>query len=136
MGAFPEPRPVKFGRYILLDRINVGGMAEVFRGKMQGVQGFERMVALKRILPNIASDPDFIEMFVDEAKLAVQLQHANIAQIFDAGATSRGRPYFVMEYIEGESITHYCDRKRMTTKGRLGLFLRSAVPFSMRTRRE
>ena len=69
MGVFPQPKPEPFGRYILLDRINVGGMAEVFRGKMAGVEGFERMVALKRILPNIAADPDFVEMFVDEAKL-------------------------------------------------------------------
>jgi serine/threonine protein kinase len=116
VGAFPEPKPVKFGRYILLDRINVGGMAEVFRGKMQGVQGFERMVALKRILPNIAADPDFIEMFVDEAKLAVQLQHANIAQIFDLG-TVEDTYYIAMEYVSGTDLRSMWDRAR--TRNRL-----------------
>ena len=115
MGAFPEPRPVKFGRYILLDRINVGGMAEVFRGKMQGVQGFERMVALKRILPNIAADPDFIEMFVDEAKLAVQLQHANIAQIFDLGQVD-DTYYIAMEYVSGTDLRSMWDRARQRNR--------------------
>lgn len=111
MGFFPEQKPTKFGRYILLDRINVGGMAEVFRGKMQGVEGFERLVALKRILPGIASDPDFIEMFVDEAKLAVQLQHANIAQIFDLGKVDDNY-YIAMEYVSGIDLRTMWDRAR------------------------
>jgi serine/threonine protein kinase len=111
VGAFPEQKPVKFGRYILLDRINVGGMAEVFRGKMQGVEGFERLVALKRILPSISSDPDFIDMFVDEAKLAVQLQHANIAQIFELGKVDE--TYFIaMEYVSGVDLRTMWDRAR------------------------
>jgi serine/threonine protein kinase len=115
VGAFPEPKPVRFGRYILLDRINVGGMAEVFRGKMEGVQGFERMVALKRILPNIAADPDFIEMFVDEAKLAVQLQHANIAQIFDLGTVDDSY-YIAMEYVSGTDLRSMWDRARQRNR--------------------
>ncbi|MBK6688661.1 MAG: serine/threonine protein kinase [Deltaproteobacteria bacterium] len=111
MAFFPEQKPVKFGRYLLLDRINVGGMAEVFRGKTGGVEGFERMVALKRILPNIAADPDFITMFVDEAKLAVQLQHANIAQIYDLGKVDE--IYFIaMEYISGVDLRTMWDRAR------------------------
>ena len=60
-------------------------MAEVFKAKAFGVEGFERLVAVKRILPNIAEDEEFITMFIDEAKIAVQLQHANIAQIFELG---------------------------------------------------
>ena len=60
-------------------------MAEVFKAKTFGVEGFERILAVKRILPNIAEDEEFITMFIDEAKIAVQLQHANIAQIFDLG---------------------------------------------------
>jgi serine/threonine protein kinase len=75
----------------LLERINVGGMAEVFRSKAFGVEGFERLVAVKRILPNIAEDKEFIKMFIDEAKIAVQLNHANIAQIFDLGRRRRQR---------------------------------------------
>jgi len=78
-------KPVPFGKYYLLERINVGGMAEVFKAKAFGVEGFERLPAVKRILPNIAEDQEFIEMFVDEAKIAVQLNHANIAQVFDLG---------------------------------------------------
>jgi serine/threonine protein kinase len=115
VGAFPDPKPVKFGRYILLDRINVGGMAEVFRGKTAGVEGFERMVALKRILPNIAADPDFIEMFVDEAKLAVQLQHANIAQIFDLGKVDE-QYYISMEYVSGVDLRTMWDRARQRNR--------------------
>ena len=69
-------KPIPFGKYYLLERINVGGMAEVFKAKTVGVEGFERIVALKRILPSIAEDEEFITMFIDEAKIAVQLQHA------------------------------------------------------------
>ena len=78
-------KPVPFGKYYLLERINVGGMAEVFKAKAFGVEGFERLLAVKRILPNIAEDEEFIQMFIDEAKIAVQLNHANICQIFDLG---------------------------------------------------
>ena len=74
----PKKQPIPFGRYLLLDRINIGGMAEVWRGKVFGAGGFERLVAIKRILPNIAEDEEFISMFQDEAKISVQLTHANI----------------------------------------------------------
>ena len=69
----PLKKPIPFGKYYLLERINVGGMAEVFKAKAFGVEGFERLVAVKRILPNIAEDEEFITMFIDEAKIAVQL---------------------------------------------------------------
>ena len=78
-------KPIPFGKYALLERVNVGGMAEVFKAKAFGVEGFERLVAVKRILPSIAEDQEFITMFVDEAKIAVQLTHANICPIFDLG---------------------------------------------------
>ncbi|MBK8011882.1 MAG: serine/threonine protein kinase [Deltaproteobacteria bacterium] len=91
------------GRYLLLDRISVGGMAEVYRGLSSGAAGFERMVALKRILPEIASDPDFVEMFIQEAKLAVQFQHANIAQVYDLGEVDR-RYFIAMEYVSGVDV--------------------------------
>ena len=78
-------KPVPFGKYYLLERINVGGMAEVFKAKTFGVEGFERLLAVKRILPNIAEDEEFITMFIDEAKITVQLTHANIAQIYELG---------------------------------------------------
>ena len=96
-------KPIPFGKYFLLERINVGGMAEVFKAKAFGVEGFERLVAVKRILPNIAEDEEFITMFIDEAKIAVQLQHANIAQIFDLGKVDDS--YFIaLEYVHGKDL--------------------------------
>src|SRR3954467_5342404 len=78
-------------------------MAEVFKAKAFGVEGFERLVAVKRILPNIAEDEEFITMFIDEAKIAVQLQHANIAQIFDLGKVDDS--YFIaLEYVHGKDL--------------------------------
>jgi serine/threonine protein kinase len=102
-------RPVPFGKYYLLERINVGGMAEVFQAKTYGVEGFERFVAVKRILPNIAEDQEFISMFIDEAKIAVQLNHANIAQIFDLGRVDDS--YFIaLEYVHGKDLRAIFDR--------------------------
>src|SRR5690349_18702300 len=96
-------KPIPFGKYYLLERVNVGGMAEVFKAKAYGVEGFERLVAVKRILPNIAEDEEFITMFIDEAKIAVQLQHANIAQIFDLGKVEDS--YFIaLEYVHGKDL--------------------------------
>ncbi|MBN8615690.1 MAG: serine/threonine protein kinase, partial [Deltaproteobacteria bacterium] len=104
-------KPIPFGKYLLLERINVGGMAEVFKAKAFGVEGFERLVAVKRILPSIAEDQEFITMFVDEAKIAVQLTHANIAQIFDLGRV--GDSYFIaMEFVHGKDLRAIFDRAR------------------------
>jgi serine/threonine protein kinase len=104
-------KPVPFGKYYLLERINVGGMAEVFRSKAYGVEGFERLVAVKRILPNIAEDKDFIKMFIDEAKIAVQLNHANIAQIFDLGVVDTSY-YIALEHVHGRDLRAVFDRGR------------------------
>ncbi len=104
-------KPVQFGKYFLLERINVGGMAEVFRAKAFGVEGFERLVAVKRILPNIAEDKEFIRMFVDEAKISVQLNHANIAQIFDLGVVDTSY-YIALEHIHGRDVRAVFDRCR------------------------
>ena len=104
-------KPINFGKYYLLDRISVGGMAEVFKAKAFGVEGFERLIAVKRILPSIAEDEEFITMFIDEAKIAVQLQHANIAQIFDLGKV--GDSYFIaLEYVHGRDIRSIVDKLR------------------------
>jgi eukaryotic-like serine/threonine-protein kinase len=104
-------QPVPFGKYTLLERISVGGMAEVFRAKAFGVEGFERLVAVKRILPNIAEDKEFIRMFVDEAKLAVQLNHANIAQIADLGVVD-GAYYIALEHVHGRDLRSVFERVR------------------------
>ena len=83
----------RFGRYELIDRISVGGMAEVFKGRASGAAGFEKIVAIKRILPHLSDDEDFISMFIDEAKLSANLNHSNIGQVFEFGRTrSSGIP--------------------------------------------
>jgi eukaryotic-like serine/threonine-protein kinase len=104
-------KPTPFGKYFLLERINIGGMAEVFRAKAFGVEGFERLVAVKRILPNIAEDKEFIRMFIEEAKLSVQLNHANIAQIFDLGVVD-GAYYIALEHVHGRDLRGIFDRCR------------------------
>jgi serine/threonine protein kinase len=114
-----QPRDARIvaqiGPYELLERIGIGGMAEVFKARHSGAQGFERMVAVKRILPNIAADPDFVRMFIDEAKIAVQLQHPNIAQIYDLGRDG-GELFIALEYIEGRDMKAVA--KRQKTMGR------------------
>jgi serine/threonine protein kinase len=104
-------KPIKFGKYVLLERINVGGMAEVFKAKSFGVEGFEKMLAIKRILPNIAEDEEFITMFIDEAKIAVQLNHANIAQIYDLGKIDDSF-FIALEYISGKDLRTIWDRHK------------------------
>jgi serine/threonine protein kinase len=104
-------KPTAFGKYFLLERISVGGMAEVFRSKAFGVEGFERLVAVKRILPSVAEDKEFIRMFIEEAKLAVQLNHANIAQIFDLGVVD-GSYYIALEHVHGRDLGGIFERCR------------------------
>ncbi|MDB4962718.1 MAG: serine/threonine protein kinase [Myxococcales bacterium] len=93
----------QFGPYRLVRQIAVGGMAEIHLAKTKGIAGFEKYVALKMIHPNMAEDEQFIEMLVDEAKIAVQLTHGNIAQTFDLGRV--GETYYItMEYVDGADL--------------------------------
>lgn len=87
-------------RYELLDRIAVGGMAEVFRAKAFGAHGFEKTLAIKKILPELAKDPEFEDRFIAEAKLAVELSHANIVQVLDFGRFA-GTLFIAMELVNG-----------------------------------
>src|SRR3954465_8499714 len=92
-----------FGPYLVYERLGVGGMATVHRALERGIEGFERMVALKRLLPHLAEDASFIKSFVREAKLASILNHVNIVQIFELGRV--GSEYFIsLEYIEGKDV--------------------------------
>ena len=107
-------RPLPFGKYILLERISVGGMAEVFKGRTFGIEGFARYVAIKRILPHLAEDNRFVEMFIDEAKMAVQLNHAHIAQVIELGREKNDH-FIAMEYIAGKDLLalyHHMRRSR------------------------
>jgi serine/threonine protein kinase len=91
---------IRFGQYVLLRRLARGGMAEVFLAQQRGLEGFDRRVAVKRILPHLADAPDFIKMFLSEAKLAAQLTHPNIVHIYDFGKVDTD--YFIaMELVDG-----------------------------------
>jgi len=92
--------PSQFGRYTLLQRLAVGGMAEVFRAKIVSSHGFEKILVIKRILPHLASDKTFMSMFIDEAKLTAQLTHPKIVQILDFGEVA-GRYFIALEFIDG-----------------------------------
>src|SRR5215470_8540628 len=102
MGVDPVAEE-QFGPYLVYERIGIGGMATVHRALERGAGGFERVVALKRLLPHLAADASFIKSFVREAKLASQLNHVNIVQIFELGRVAT--QYFIsMEYIDGRDI--------------------------------
>jgi serine/threonine protein kinase len=98
-----EPARAPFGRYRLLDRIGVGGMAEVFRAVLDGPQGFSRTVVLKRILPNLAHDEGFLRLFLDEARISALLQHPAIVSTFDFGALD-GTYFLAMELVDGWTL--------------------------------
>jgi serine/threonine protein kinase len=93
----------EFGNYYLLEKIAVGGMAELFKSRQRGVHNFEKIVAIKRILPHLSDNDEFVRMFIDEAKLAAQLTHPNIVQIFDLGKAS-GFYYIAMEFVDGKDL--------------------------------
>ena len=104
-----QPQP--FGKYLLLERISVGGMAEVFKAKSFGIEGFEKIIAIKRILPSMAEDAEFIDMFIDEAKIAGQLSHANVCQIFELGKIVDSH-FIAMEYVWGKDVLQIQNRFR------------------------
>jgi serine/threonine protein kinase/tetratricopeptide (TPR) repeat protein len=109
-----------FGRYHIVRPIGEGGMGTVYLAEQ--LEPIRRRVALKVVKVGMDT-AQVLSRFHHERQALAMMDHPNIAQIFDAGATAKGRPYFVMEYIEGAPITQYCDRRRMTTKERLALFL-------------
>jgi len=96
----PDEGGIRFGQYVLQRRIARGGMAEVFLAQQRGIEGGGRRVAVKRILPHLASASDFIQMFLDEARLASQLSHPNIVHIHDFGKVDADH-FIAMEYVDG-----------------------------------
>ncbi len=96
-----EPR--LFGRYILIDKIAIGGMAEIFKAKAFGVEGFEKTVVIKQILPQFSQDEEFITMLIDEAKIAGQLSHSNVAQVHALDRID-DTYYIAMEFIDGKDL--------------------------------
>ncbi|HVE85833.1 MAG TPA: protein kinase [Myxococcales bacterium] len=97
------PRLVRFDKYILVRKLAEGGMAEIYLAKQVGAEGFERDVVLKLMLGHLTSSREFVEMFLDEARLAAKLHHPNIVQISDLGH-HHGRYFICMEYLPGEDL--------------------------------
>jgi serine/threonine protein kinase/predicted ATPase len=92
------------GRYTLEQKLASGGMAEVFLARQAGIEGFEKLVVLKRILPHQSDNPEFVRMFLDEARIAADLSHPNVVNIFDAGQAD-GQYFITMEYLRGRDVS-------------------------------
>jgi serine/threonine-protein kinase len=121
--------PSAFGRYTLLERLAVGGMAEVFRAKISSSHGFEKILVVKRILPHLAADPNFVAMFIDEAKLTAQLTHPKIVQVLDFGEV-RSQYFTALEYIDGFDalgLLRVAAQKRVHVPRPLAVFIVSEI---------
>lgn len=120
---------IEYGSYVLLEKVATGGMAELFKAKRRGVQGFQKIVAIKKILSHLIDNEDFVTMFIDEAKLAAQLNHPNIAQIYDLGKIEKSF-YIAMEYVEGydlRNIYKECQKKSVFMPEPLVLYVASKI---------
>lgn len=107
--------PVQFGRFRLEQRLAVGGMAEIFRARSFGAHGFEKTLVIKRILPDLGRDREFVKMFIDEARMMTRLSHPKIVQVHDFGEVN-GHYYIAMEYVSGMDLLELlraCARRRV-----------------------
>jgi alpha-tubulin suppressor-like RCC1 family protein/serine/threonine protein kinase len=103
--------PIPFGKYLLLERINAGGMAEVYLARSRTVEGFKRTLAIKKILSSMADDDEFITMFIDEARIAAELSHTGIVQIHELG--KHGDDYYItMEFVHGRDLRYIQEKLR------------------------
>ena len=103
-------------RYTITERLDHGGMAEVFRGVAESMEGFKKNVAIKRILPNLTKNQKFVAMFLDEARLSLFLQHANIVQVFDISRTPDNAYFLVMEFVDGCNLKGLIERQKQKGK--------------------
>jgi serine/threonine-protein kinase len=126
----PAPfTPSAFGRYFLLERLAVGGMAEIFKAKQSGAHGFEKIIVIKRILPHLAADPEFLAMFIDEAKLQCALMHPKVVQVLEFGQVDN-QYYIALEYIDGMDtlgLLRACAHRRQRLPVRLAVHIASEV---------
>lgn len=123
-----DPSKALEGKYRILRRLAVGGMAEIYLAESAKMHGFKKKVVIKRILPQYADDPVYVDMFLDEARLVAQLNHPSIIQVFDIGEESDG-VFFTMEYVEGRDLadilgTAYKKKQRLSLEEVLAI----AVP--------
>ena len=112
----PVPGPRTIDRYEILGKIAEGGMAEIFLAKQSGMEGFEKVVVLKCILPSLVDDEEFITMFLDEARIAARLNHPNIAQIYDLGRTDETL-YIAMEHVAGRNLQQVLLKEYSKSRG-------------------
>lgn len=132
---------IRFGNYVLLRRLARGGMAEVFLAQQKGLEGFDRRVAVKRILPHLVDAPDFVKMFLGEARLAAQLTHPNVVHIYDFGKV--GTDYFIaMEFVDGvhagQLYKYGVEKERMppTMVARIGADAATALHYAHEVRNQ
>ncbi len=104
-GVSPLKRGSRIGKYTVLRLLATGGFAEVYLVQSRGPEGFAKLLVAKRLLPQLANQPDFVELFLDEARLAARFRHPNLAQVYDFGRSEAGH-FLAMEYIEGESLAN------------------------------
>jgi len=102
----------RFGNYELLEKVAVGGMAEIFKARAMHARGIEKLVCIKRIHPALSADRIFVAMFIDEARLGVTMAHGNIVPVFDFGYVD-GHYFLAMEYVEGLDLATICGRARV-----------------------
>ncbi|MGQ0508686.1 MAG: serine/threonine-protein kinase, partial [Myxococcaceae bacterium] len=110
--------PQQFGKYLLLDRIAAGGMAEIYRAQLNAVAGVTKQVVIKKILPHYAGNKNFVSMFINEANIALGLSHGHIAQIFDFGEID-GEYFLAMELVHGQALSRVLRRARQRDVGTL-----------------
>jgi len=101
--------PAVFGRYILLRRMSRGGMGEIFLGKLGEIQGFEKPIVIKKILPDLAQDREFLQRFIEEAQIAIKLTHGNIVPVYEVGMVD-GDYFLALQYIEGRDLRSLINR--------------------------
>lgn len=121
--------PMAFGKYELLDKIGTGGMAEIFRARSVGPDGFEKILVIKRVLPELVSNKAFINLLVAEAKVTSLLNHPNIVQIHELGDVG-GTYYIAMEFVDGADLLNLlsrCTRDRLRVPIEIGLHIVSEV---------
>lgn len=116
MQTDPTTSAPKFlGKYEVLARLDSGGMAEIFLARSRALAGFEKLVVLKRILPHLAAEEEFVSLFLDEAKTTVALSHGNIVQVFDMGKDADGDYFIAMEWVAGKNLRRFAKRVQEKT---------------------
>jgi serine/threonine-protein kinase len=115
MEASARNLPRRLGRYEIVGRLAYGGMAEILLGRLTGPSGFERAIVIKRILPQLTAEPSFVEMFLDEGRLAARVRHPNVVQVQEL-CQEDGELFLVMEYLEGEAAAGLARRCRVRAK--------------------